>query len=520
MSAGGGRRDFLRQAAALGAATLLAGCAPGGDPAAPAVEGDDRPRRGGRLRLGIIDGDQAGNLDAHKPAGMGSIIRGFALYSKLWEWSADMTPVLALAEETEVSADATTWTLRLRPGLEFHHGKTISADDLLFSILRLSDPALNSPYTALVGAIDRSRIHKLDARTVRLHTKDGRGFVLLPDTWVNFGGVVPTDYHPVTNPVGAGPYRLKEFLPGRRSLFVRFDNYFKAGRPYADELEIIDFKDQTARLAALQNGQIDMANAIAPEQSPLITRDPRLSLLVSETHGWQSFDMNLSKPPFDDVRVREAFRLIADREELVKRALNGQGRVANDLYAPQDPNYNRDIPQRPHDVERARALLRAAGHEALSVDLVTDAVGNNAALVFAEQARRAGVTVNLRKVDAATFTSPQRKLWQISTGSSLGRSWLATAFSVDSGQAVANKTQFRDARFNALFDQAVQQPDVEARRPLVLEAQRIQHERGGLLIWGFANTLDALSTRVGGAEAEHSHFPTWRFDKLWLRAGA
>ncbi|MFX5570725.1 ABC transporter substrate-binding protein, partial [Acinetobacter baumannii] len=83
---------------------------------------------------------------------------------------------------------------------------------------------------------DRSRIHKLDARTVRLHTKDGRGFVLLPDTWVNFGGVVPTAYHPVTNPVGAGPYRLKEFLPGRRSLFVRFDNYFKAGQPYADEL--------------------------------------------------------------------------------------------------------------------------------------------------------------------------------------------------------------------------------------------------------------------------------------------
>ena len=88
---------------------------------------------------------------------------------------------------------------------------------------------------------------------------------------------------------------------------------------------------------------------------------------------------------------------------------------------------------------------------------------------------------------------------------------------MDSAQAVANKTNFADARFNALFDAAVQQPDLAARQPLVHEAQRIQHERGGLLIWGFTSTLDALATRVGGAEAERSHFPTWRFEKLWLR---
>jgi peptide/nickel transport system substrate-binding protein len=220
------RRFLLTGTAALGA-SLLAGCGrddtPASTAAAASAGADDTPRRGGRLRLGIIDGDQAGNLDVHKPSSTGSIIRGFALYSKLWEWTPDMTPTLALAEEAEVSPDATHWTLRLRPGLEFHHGKTISADDVVFSILRLTDPELASPYAGLVSAVDRSRVVKLDERTVRVHFKEGRGFVPLPDTWVNFGGIVPTDYHPVTNPVGAGPYRLKEFLPGRRSLFVRFD---------------------------------------------------------------------------------------------------------------------------------------------------------------------------------------------------------------------------------------------------------------------------------------------------------
>src|SRR5690606_8018169 len=121
----------------------------------------------------------------------------------------------------------------------------------IFSIRRLSDPELASPYSNYVNIVDRDRLEKLDDRTVRIWFKQGKSFLSLPDTWVNFGGIVPVDYHPVTNPVGAGPYRLKQFLPGQRSLFTRFENYFKPGQPYADELEIIDFKDQISRYAAL-----------------------------------------------------------------------------------------------------------------------------------------------------------------------------------------------------------------------------------------------------------------------------
>src|SRR5690606_26477347 len=119
-----------------------------------------------------------------------------------------------------------------------------------------------------------------------------------------------------------------------RSVFSRFENYYKAGRPYADELEIIDFKDQVSRLAALRAGQIDMANGMPSEQLQVLERDPRLNLVTSISGNWLSFEMNTSKPPFNDPRVREALRLLADRDELVRRALNGQGRVANDLYAP------------------------------------------------------------------------------------------------------------------------------------------------------------------------------------------
>src|SRR5204863_131715 len=131
---------------------------------------------------------------------MGSVIRGFAMYSKLWEWDDDMLPVLDLAETSEVTPDASAWTVRLKKGLEFHHGKSITADDVIFSLRRLTDPRLASPFGALINPVDRDSIRKLDERTVRIAMKPGLPFVALPETWVNFGGIVPTDYDPVHNP--------------------------------------------------------------------------------------------------------------------------------------------------------------------------------------------------------------------------------------------------------------------------------------------------------------------------------
>lgn len=513
------RRDFLGLTGAVGAGFLLGGlltgCAP--DPGA-ADAADGAPRRGGRLRLGVIDGGQTGNLDVHKPTGSASTIRGFALYSKLWEWSDGMFPQLALAEFAEPNADASAWTIRLRQGLEFHHGKTISADDVLYSVLRLTDPELASPNGASVRLVDRQKLQKLDDRTVRIGFRDGIGFLPLPDTWVNFGGIVPTDYHPITNPVGAGPYRLKDFQPGRRSLFTRFENYFREGAPYPDELEIIDFKDQVSRFEALLSGQIDMAHSIAPEQGPLARGNARVKLVTSQTNWWRGFNLNVSRPPFDDVRVRQAFRLLIDREDMVRRVLQGEGRIANDLYAPHDPAFDHTIAQRPYDPEQARRLLREAGAKGLSVDLVTDAGGTSAALVLAEQAAKVGVTVKVKQVDAATYGGPLKNSWTMSTGGTLGHPYLAAAISNDGPYATTNRTNFHDPRFDELVREAMRQPDLEARKPLIHEAQRIQYDRGGLIIWGFQNTLDAVLPNVGGVRPEHSHFPTWRFDRIWLKA--
>ncbi len=505
------RRGILG-AGAAGGALLLAGCK--SEPAAPTAS--KRPRRGGTLRLGILETVRSGDLDVHKPVSTGSIIRGFAMYSKLWEWNDDMIPVLDLAEMAEVSPDASNWTLRLKPGLEFHNGKSITADDVIFSIRRLTDPALASPVGALVFPVDRNHIDRLDGRTVRVHMKPGFNFVALPETWVNFGGIVPTDYHPVTNPVGAGPFKLKDFTPGQRSRFVRFENYHKEGRPYPDALEIIEFKDEMARISALLADQIDLANMILPEQASLLERGGGAHVLASPTNTWQSFDMNLATGPFKDPRVRQAFRLLVDRDDLVKRALNGRGRIANDLYSPQDPAFDKNIPQRVRDLDQAKSLLRQAGQQDLNIELITTQAASNPALVFAEQAKQAGITIRPKKIDFSIFNGQQKNDWPISTGGTLGLPWLSTALHIDAPSSPNNKTNFHDARFGKLFTQAMAEPDIARRSTLVHEAQRIQYDKGGLLIWGFVDILDGVSNKVGGIASERSHFPTWRFDRMWV----
>ncbi|WP_313440291.1 ABC transporter substrate-binding protein [Novosphingobium sp.] len=514
------RRAFLARGAALSSgvllgAGLLAGCSEDKQGKAPS---GGTPSPGGKARLAIIAGAQTGNLDAHKPLGTGSF-RGWALYSKLWEWKRDANPGLALAEFAEVNDDATEWTIRLRKGLEFHHGKSITAEDVVFSILRLTDPALASPYGSYLPSLQRGDVKALDPLTVRIPFEQGHGLAALPELWMSWGGIVPTDYDPVNNPVGAGPYRLKSFTPGQRSVFSRFENYYKQGQPYLDEVEIIDFKDPIARLQAMQTGQVDIAPSIGFEQLAFFRNSSQFQVVSSETDAWHGFAMNLSKAPFDDPRVAKAFRLIADRPELVKRVLHGQGRVANDLYAPSDPTFNHDIPQRRRDLAEARSLLRSAGHGGgLAVELVTTAgAGGNAAIVFAQQAREAGVDVKIKLVDDSIFNGPDKNNWTFSTVVGVSRPFLLTLQQHDGPRSAGNRTHFDDAEFTRLVTAAAAQPDVEKRKALVGEAQRIQHERGGLLIWGFANNQDAASSLIGGVTPDRTAFSAWRTDALWRR---
>ena len=347
---------------------------------------------------------------------------------------------------------------------------------------------------------------KLDARTVRIKLQAPNvGFP--DDVGQYFNGIVPTDYDP-KNPVGTGPFKYKSFSPGQRSVFVKNADYWREGEPHVDEVTIIDFPDDTARVNALLGQQVDAISNLPAAQIAQAQGNSALKVLVSETGAWQPFTMRVDQAPFDDKRVRQAMRLIVDREQMIQQALSGQGRVANDLYSPFDPAYNKDLAQREQDLEEAKSLLKQAGQSDLRVELVTAPVFQGlveAAQVLAEQAKGAGVAIKVRKVDSGTFYGDNYQWGPRRTSGSRARTRPGGA-----GQPQELAVQ-RDALNDPELRQADRPGPRRARRGqahrLLHEAQKIEYDSGGYIVWSFSNQVDAYSAKVGGFQPAKSGVP-------------
>jgi peptide/nickel transport system substrate-binding protein len=228
--------------------------------------------------------------------------------------------------------------------------------------------------------------------------------------------------------------------------------------------------------------------------------------------------MRVDQAPFDDVRVRQAFRLIVDREQMVQQVLSGHGSVANDLYARYDPAYASDLPQRQQDLEQAKSLLKQAGREGLSVELVTAPVFQGiveAAQVFAEQAKGAGVKVKVRRVDSGTFYGDNYLSWTFAQDFWASRVYLSQVAQGDLPESPFNETHWpADKRFLDLIQQARAETDEARRTEILHECQTMQYEEGGYIIPYFSNIIDAYSAKLGGFVEAKCGFP---FGNYWLK---
>ena len=173
-------------------------------------------------------------------------------------------------------------------------------------------------------------------------------------------GIIPTDFD-IANPVGTGAFMYESFEPGKTSTFKKYADYW--GTPaFVDELVIQDFSDDSAKVNALQAGQIQTVDNLPYNLIDTI-KGAGGGVLVAETGAWVPFTMRVDVAPFDDVRVRQAMRLIVDRQQMIDQTLSGYGSLGNDMYAPFDTAYASDLPQREQDIDQAKSLLAEAGQD-------------------------------------------------------------------------------------------------------------------------------------------------------------
>jgi peptide/nickel transport system substrate-binding protein len=503
------RRQFL---IATGTTAMLAGLAAcGGDTSTSSSGSSGSPTPGGDFRLGVTGGGAKDIMDGQnivtKPdqARLVSAFETLLTFDREYQLTTD-----GLAESVEAD-NPTQYTIRLRQGIEFQDGKTLTADDVIYSLQRIGTEKYGLTGYAATATMDIANLKKLDERTVRLPLKSPDSTV--PNTLASYTfGIVPVGYKNFADSggdpasqIGTGAYKLKSFTPGQESVSEKNANYWRSGQPYFDTVTITDFDDATAQVNAFLGGQIDAMTDLPAAQVESV-KSRGLNVLNSKTGGWVPLCMAIDMPPFDDNRVRQAMRYIVDRDAMIQQIVSGYGFKANDLYAPFDEGYASDLPQRDQDLDRAKSLLKQAGMDGATIDLHTTNGASGMvelATIFASQAEGAGLTINvkndpnyygdayLKLAFSVDFWGTRAYLNQVQQGSLPSSPYNETHWPPKSGEG---------SNFEDLYNQALAATDTNKRIEIEHQMQQYEYDLGGYIIPFFNNLIDGYAANVAGLE--------------------
>ncbi len=490
------RRRFMEGALAMGL-TVTAASTIWSDTVRAAT-----PKKGGRFRVGLDDGNTTDSLDPATYESTFQINLAHTHRNFLTEITADNVVGPELAESWEASSDATTWTLKLRKGVEFHNGKSFEASDAVASLNHHRGEDTKSAGKALLESIEE--ISADDKHTVTVRLKSGSA---------DFPYIL-TDYHMVMLPsdgegkvawdktAGTGGYVIEEFEPGVRAFMKRFPNYWKEGRAHFDEVEFLAIPDVNARQTAVKTGELDAMVEVDLKTAHLLARDPNVEVVEVPSGTHITLPMHTDVAPFDNNDVRLALKYAMDREQGLDKVLKGHGTVGNDHpIGAVLPYHAADLEQRTYDPDKAKFHLKKAGMENLKVSLSASDVpmpgGVDLAVLYQETAKAAGIELDVVR-------EPNDGYWS--------NVWLKKPFCLCSwGQrptpdvmftlaysegAAWNDTHFSHDRFNQLLVQARAELDDTKRGEMYFEMQEIMKDEGGVIIPFFRNFVYAHRANV------------------------
>ncbi len=507
------RRDFLRFSSALGAGALAFNLLTPFEQlqqrAGRALLQTVTPKRGGTVTAGAFSSTD--RFD--DPAKLSSVFASNVV-RQVCDYLVTLDPDLVLkpglAESWTPSKDGLTWTFKLRQGVKFNHGKAFGADDVVFTIKRLIDPATASAFAGAAPYV--TGVEKVDDSTVNIHTnRVAADFpyslflyvaAILPADW-------PGDFY--ANPWGTGPFTIDQYTAGERISFKRRDDYWQQGAdgkplPYLDSAEFAAYADDLARLTAMQEGSIQMSNGPA-ELRDQFAAIAGAQYLPVQTGNLDVAVMKFNEKPWTDAKVREAFKLCFDRQGYIDTRFLGLGIPADDqpiapgIY----PLAPADQKPRQQDYEKAKSLLAEAGYPngfdltLLYIDLQSD--GNYTepfATFMASQLEPAGIKVTLQPdpdywnkwlADWGEFHLGASNWSQKNTASEMFNLAYRTG-------AVWNESHWSNTQFDDLLTQFDQELDQTKRADELKQLTQLLRDDGPVMIPAFRKDAVVLSEKV------------------------
>lgn len=419
------------------------------------------------------------------------------LMSRLVRPDMQGKPSPDLATSWEANADATVWTLTLRPGVKFHDGSDFDAADVVYSLNRVLDPNSDSPARSAVKMI--TGVEAVDPMTVKL-TLD-TPFADMPLQLMDYRlRMIPDGSGDTiaTTGIGTGPFKLEKFDPQGKTVVVANMDYYE-GPPGVERMEIIGIPDAQARLQALLGGQIDMESGITPQQRVMFDSSDKFYIQEVPTGNWRGIVFRTDVAPYTDPRVRKAVRLAADREALLALVEGGNGTVACDTPVGPADQYRADL-SCPQDIAGAKALLAEAGFaDGIDVDVhvaTLEATWPAMAEAYQAQAAEAGIRVHIVQVPTDGFWS---EVWmkkdvvmtrwnERPADQALHEIYLSTA--------KWNESFYKDEALDAMLAEARRALDFDQRKAIYVQAQEHLQDTAGTLIPYHVTKLIGATARV------------------------
>lgn len=406
-----------------------------------------------------------------------------------------------VAESVEASADAKTWTFKIRKGVEFHNGKPVTAEDVMRTMERHSNEDSKSGALGIMRGIESMKA-------------DGDNFIVELTTPNADLPYLMADYHLMIQPdggfdnpaagIGSGAYMLEADEPGVRHMWKKNPNYWDDTRGHVDEVEIVVINDATARMAALQSGQVHIVNRVEPKVAGLLDRAPNLTVRNAAGPGHYVFIMHCDTAPFDNNELRLALKYAINREEMVDKVLRGYGSVGNDMPVNAAyPLFDDSIPQRPFDPAKAAEHYKKSGHDGSPITLrVSDVAfpgALDAAQLFQQSANAAGIPLELKREPGDGYWS---EVWNAQPfcasywgGRPVQDQMYSTAYL---STADWNDTRFKREDFDKLLFAARGELDEAKRKALYSQMGMMVRDEGGLICPMFNDFIEATSSKVQG----------------------
>lgn len=493
---GATRRDIMTWMTAAGASLTTAGAIFSGASTAWAAT----PKRGGRL---VCAGDQHGPADTLDPILCTASVdywRGRMFYGKLVRLKDDLSWEPELAEEVLVNSDATKWTFKLRKGVEFHNGKTMTADDVVHTLKRHLGEDTKSIGKSQMDMV--KEVKKINEYEVELNLSTPNADLVNSLGTFHFN-IIQDGVTEFSTAIGTGPYRCKEFKPGVRTVGTPFENCWH-GPGYLDEMEHFGIADATSRLNAFLAGDVDMMVNLPGKAVSKVEETAGKDVWSIESGRYTSIVAHQGISPSNNRDLVKAMQMCMDRTRILKGELKGLGSLGNDQPINKAYfDYSPDIPQRELDLDKAKYHFEKSGIGGTAIPIIAAEVSQAATfqcLALQREAKKIGMNIDVQKVTTDGYWGAvwmQGSPFNVTTWNMrpTANIMMTLAYKSDSNW---NETFWKSEKFDKALVEVRGVTDATKRKQMYHDMQMDIHENCGSITPVHLNYTDAVASNVKG----------------------